>query len=250
MYRSVIFALLVLVSGCAGGLAGPPGGEVSKAIAQAKTVGVISAVGHKFALQKVGITVFGNELNEVAIGSWGLDDVAASKVSALLSKRYTVKRISVPQASADNIEAVLRQAGATQKCDLYIVVTPGGAALSGTNQFVGGLGLVEHGHPDTVFLHALLTIRLYDGHTFELLQSRRALNEYGDAVATNISGPHRKLDRTWWPATPQAVHNERLKGATRALLSEGLARTVPEMVGMTTDPSARPKAATWVPFKQ
>src|SRR5687767_12657722 len=97
MYRSILVALLLLVGGCAGSPLGGLSAEGSKSVAQAKTVGVISAVGSRFALQKVGITAFGNELNEVPIGAWGLDDAVASRVSAVLSKRFTVKRIAVPQ---------------------------------------------------------------------------------------------------------------------------------------------------------
>jgi hypothetical protein len=94
MYRSVAVALLLLLVGGCTGMAGVAAPETAKAVEKARTVGVISAVGSKFALQKVGITVFGNELNEVSIGSWGLDDAVASRVSAVLSKRFTVKRIS------------------------------------------------------------------------------------------------------------------------------------------------------------
>ncbi|MFZ1103494.1 MAG: hypothetical protein WAN86_11750 [Hyphomicrobiaceae bacterium] len=70
MYRSiVVLLLLVVLGGCAGSALGGLTTEGSKSVAQARTVGVISAVGSKFALQKVGITVFGNELKEVPIGS-------------------------------------------------------------------------------------------------------------------------------------------------------------------------------------
>ena len=102
MYRSVAAAfLLLLAGGCTLGVVSP---EALKTIEKAKTVGVISAVGHKFALKKVGITVFGNELNEVAIDSWGVDDAVANKVSAVLGRRFAVKRISYPRGSFDPYE--------------------------------------------------------------------------------------------------------------------------------------------------
>src|SRR5262245_53461876 len=101
MYRSVAAALLLVAGllaagGCAGSFNGMPAPETAKVVEKARTVGVISAVGSTFALQKVGITVFGNELNEVPITVWGLDDAVASRLSALLTKRFTVKRIAVP----------------------------------------------------------------------------------------------------------------------------------------------------------
>ena len=162
MYRSVILAvLLMFVGGCAGGF-GAPSVEASKAIAQARTVGVISAVGHKFALQKMGITVFGNELNEVAIGSWGIDDAVASKVSALLSGRYAVRRIGPPAGlDADNAQDVVRKIAASQKHDLYVVVARSTAPFGSSNQTVTGLGMIEAGgviNPDNITLFAVTTI--------------------------------------------------------------------------------------------
>jgi hypothetical protein len=37
-------------------------------------VGIVSAFGDKFHVKKVGVTVFGNELKEFPIDSWGIDD--------------------------------------------------------------------------------------------------------------------------------------------------------------------------------
>jgi hypothetical protein len=231
--------LLLVVGGCAGGL-GAPSVEASKTIAQARTVGVISAVGHKFALQKMGITVFGNELNEVPI-SWGIDDAVAGKVSALLSGRYAVKRISPPAGlDADNAQDVVRKIAASQKHDLYVVVARSTAPFGSSNQTVTGLGMIEAGgilYPDNVTLFAVTTVLVYDGRTFERLGWQRTGVE-GISIGKTINAPTRSLDRTWWPATPQAVHSEKLKAATRALAVEGLSATIPQIMGMTKQAKA------------
>jgi hypothetical protein len=220
MYRSVFVALLLLVGGCAGGF-GAPSVEASKRISQAKTVGVMSAVGHKFALQKMGITVFGNELNEVAINSWGIDDAVANKVSGLLSRRFTVRRISHSSADLDTgVQDVIRKIAASQKHDLYVVVIRSSAPFGSSNQTVTGLGMIEAGgilNPDNVQLFAVTTVLVYDGRTFEQLGWQRTGVE-GISIGTTINAPTRTLDRTWWPTTPQAVNNEKLKAATRALV--------------------------------
>ena len=80
MHLAIVIALLLLVGGCADSL-GLPSPEASKTISGARSVGVISAVGHKFAVQKIGITVFGNELNEATIDVWGIDDAVAIVIS-------------------------------------------------------------------------------------------------------------------------------------------------------------------------
>jgi hypothetical protein len=239
MYRGVLVALLLVVGGCAGGL-GAPSVEASKTIAQARTVGVISAVGHKFALQKMGITVFGNELNEVPI-SWGIDDAVAGKVSALLSGRYAVRRISPPAGlDADNAQDIVRKIAASQKHDLYVVVARSSAPFGSSNQIVTGLGMIEAGgiiNPDNVTLFAVTTVLVYDGRTFERLGWQRTGVE-GISIGKTINAPTRSLDHTWWPATAQAVHNEKLKAATRALAVEGLSATIPQIMGMTKQAKA------------
>jgi hypothetical protein len=241
MYRCVVFALLLL-GGCAGGL-GAPSAEGSKTIAQARTVGVISTVGHKFALQKIGVTVFGNELNEVAIDPWGIDNAVANKVSALLGKHFTVKRISHSARDLDaDVQDIVRKIAASQKYDLYVVVTRSSAPFGGSNQTVTGLGMLEYGgalFPDNVTLFAVTTVSVYDGRTFERLGWQRVGS---DAVYIGmgkaINAPQRQLDRSWWPATPQAVHNEKLKAATRALLEQGLSATIPQIMGLTKQAKA------------
>ena len=238
MFRTVVAALLLLVGGCAGGL-GLPSPEASKVIAGAKTVGVVSAIGHKFALQKVGITVLGNELNEVRTNSWGIDAAAVTKVSALLSTRYTVKRISLPPHELDEkLEDAIRKMAATQKCDIYVVIARAGVPFGSTNQVVSGLGMVEGGgaiNPDNVHLFAITTVHVYDGRTFERLGWQRTEFQIGASlVGRVINGPYRTLDRTWWPATPQAAHNDKLKSATRALVEQSLAKTIPEVMGAKT----------------
>jgi hypothetical protein len=239
MHRSVVVALLVLLGGCAGGF-GAPSVEASKTIAQARTVGVISAVGHKFALQKMGITAFGNELNEVPI-SWGIDDAVAGKVSALLSGRYAVRRISPPAGlDADNAQDVVRKIAASQKHDLYVVIARSSAPFGSSNQIVTGLGMIEAGgiiNPDNVTLFAVTTVLVYDGRTFERLGWQRTGVE-SISIGKTINAPTRSLDRTWWPATPQAVHSEKLKAATRALAVEGLSATIPQIMGMTKQAKA------------
>jgi hypothetical protein len=228
------------------GVAAP---ETVTALAKARTVGVISAVGDKFALQKVGITVFGNELNEVSIASWGLDDAVASQVSAVLGRRYAVSRIRVPQGtfaayekpaafsdSNATLKGIVRGLAGSNRYDLVIVVTRAGVPFSGTNQVVAGIGMVEGGgviNPDNVTLFAVTAVHLYDGRTFERLLWQRPSFSIGGSIGNIVNAPHRRLDRTWWPAAPQAVHSEKYKAATRALLADSIGATVPEMLGLT-----------------
>jgi hypothetical protein len=244
MRRSVVVALLLLVGGCAGGF-GAPSVEATKTIGQARTVGVISAVGSKFALQKMGITVFGNELNEVAVDAWGIDDAVVNKVGALLNRRYAVRRVTYPKgafADSEDLQGVVRRIAAAQKFDLYVIVTRASAPFGSSNQIVTGLGMIEAGgviNPDNVTLFAVSTVHVYDGRTFERLGWQRIGSDgISLGIGKAINAPTRTLDRTWWPATPQAVHNDKLKSATRTLMDQGLAATIPQIMGLTKQAGA------------
>ena len=250
MHLAIVIALLLLVGGCADSL-GLPSPEASKTISGARSVGVISAVGHKFAVQKIGITVFGNELNEATIDVWGIDDAVASKVGSILSPRFAVKKVTYPKGAFDSYErpspftdsdavlqGIVRNAAGSQKFDLYIVVTRTGAPFGSSNQILSGLGIVEAGgliNAGNVHLYALTTVHVYDGRTFERLHWRRPDFQIGASlVGKVINGPYRTLDRSWWPTNPQVAQNEKLKGATRALVEQSLATTIPEVMGAET----------------
>ena len=250
MHRAIVIALLLLVGGCADSL-GLPSPEASKTIADAKSVGVISAVGHKFAVQKIGITVFGNELNEVPIDVWGIDDAVANKVGALLGGRFAVKKINYPKGIFTPYETptaftepdavlqgIVRNVAGSQKFDLYIVVTRAGVPFGSSNQAVSGLGIVEVGgliNVDNVHLYAITTVHVYDGRTFERLHWRRTDFQIGASLLGKvINGPHRTLDRSWWPHNAQVAQNEKLKSATRALVEQSLATTIPDVIGAKT----------------
>src|SRR4051812_14153971 len=64
-------------------------------------LGVISTIGGLFTVQKIGLTVFGNEQAEVAIDGWGLDDLAVARVRAAVSGS-TVRRIAFAKGAFDS----------------------------------------------------------------------------------------------------------------------------------------------------
>ena len=104
-----------------------------------KSVGVISAIGDKFSVQKVGLTVFQNSLDEVSIDAWGIDERVVATLNAQLGARFDVKRISHSKAAFIEVQKpklffvgnqedyrykiadILRGIAASQKCDLYVV---------------------------------------------------------------------------------------------------------------------------------
>jgi hypothetical protein len=236
---------LILLSGCSGL---PTAFDPPVAVDSSKgrrSIGVISTIGTKFAVQKVGVTVFGNELNVVPIGAWGIDDAVNAKLASLLGADAEVKRIPYDKDAFAAYEApgglfrdynaeltdALRKVTASQKCDLYLVVVATGSAYGSTNQSVSGLGILQGSSVfiNQMWVHALFQIRLYDGRTLALLGWKPArLRESGFMAV--IHGPHRQVDAALWPDAGHVESNVRLRTAVRELLDEALTATLPEVV--------------------
>lgn len=101
-------------------------------------LGVISAVGDRFAVQKFGLTVFETEESEVAIDGWGLDDLVVARVRAATNNDPTVRRIAYPKGAfepfynqtsrflpdpREGLPVIVRGITPTAKCVRYLVVT-------------------------------------------------------------------------------------------------------------------------------
>jgi hypothetical protein len=215
-----------------------------------KSVGIISAIGDKFSVQKIGFTVFQNSLDEVPIDSWGVDERVVATMTAQLSKRFEVKRINYSKAAfaevqkpkplfasnqedyRNKIADILRGMASSQKCDLYVVVTKSGSAVGNTNQSVSGLGVLQSGvgYLSSLHLHALFEVRVYDGQTFSVLGHQRASSTQS-IFSSFIHGPHREVDKSWWPEVAQSIAKDgRVKDATMALVEQSMTATVGELL--------------------
>jgi hypothetical protein len=65
-------------------------------------IGVISTIGQKFGVQKMGITVFGNGYVDAPIDTWALDDLVVARVRATAGAG--VKRIAYAKNTFDEYE--------------------------------------------------------------------------------------------------------------------------------------------------
>lgn len=259
MRRNVI--ALLLLAGCAAAAAAQPaparqGGPrpaakqaAGKSTPQAgQCVGVVSDLGAKFTVRKIGITVFGNADDEVPVDSWRVDDLVAAKIGAVFGKRAAVKRVPYrKEAFAALLETPpplrmfrdsdkeigdgLRTLAGGTHCDAWLFVTRSYYNFSQTNQTIGGIGVLNTGSVlfTTVNAYALFTVRLYDGETFNLV--KRANAPSGDSIfMQTIHGPHRKLDEQAWPDPPaSAAQSAKLRETIRELVSQGMDATLAEL---------------------
>ncbi len=212
-----------------------------------KTIGLVSIVGDGFMVKTVGVTVFGNEMTEVPIGGWKVDDRVAAKVTQMLSRNFRVKRIPVPAGTyakynAANPQTDYREVrrklvvdfASKHPCDYYLLVAPGGSQVGDTNQGIGGIGTLR----TTVLFNpvqhvfALTELTVYDPK-FERL--RWEYGTIGQArIFVAIKGPNQKLeDNQHLPQDPQAATNDpRARQIALDLLDKSLAMTVPKVLAV------------------
>jgi hypothetical protein len=118
------------------------------------SIGVISAIGDRFSVQKFGVTVFANDKTFVPI-DWGLDDLVMARVRAATGGDPTVHRIAYPKGAfepyfnpkarflpdpAEGLPAIVRGITANVHCERYIVVARTKGELPNTHMELDGIG--------------------------------------------------------------------------------------------------------------
>jgi hypothetical protein len=232
----------------------PDAGAPAAAAAQrGRCIGVIPHIGDRFVVQTIGVMAFGNDLKEVPIESWGLDDLVVARVRAAAGASVAARRIAYPASAFEpfdhppsrlfrnaekDLKSVVQAIASTGGCERYVVVVKDTNADRMTNQTFTGIGIFSRAGGD-IHLFALTALFVFDGHTFEVLKkgvgspveeklgSNPTLYEL---TRTNpMRGPNLALKEDFsWPPAPDAVMG--LRDATRALLAESLDKTLPELL--------------------
>jgi hypothetical protein len=232
----------------------PDAGAPAAAAAQrGRCIGVIPHIGDRLVVQTIGVMAFGNDLKEVPIESWGLDDLVVARVRAAAGASVAARRIAYPASAFEpfdhppsrlfrnaekDLKSVVQAIASTGGCERYVVVVKDTNADRMTNQTFTGIGIFSRAGGD-IHLFALTALFVFDGHTFEVLKkgvgspveeklgSNPTLYEL---TRTNpMRGPNLALKEDFsWPPAPDAVMG--LRDATRALLAESLDKTLPELL--------------------
>jgi hypothetical protein len=215
-----------------------------------KSLCVASAIGGKFNIQTIGFTVFSNNVQTVAIDSWGLDDVAVRKTASIVSGLFAVRRISMPPSTFADFQrplggilfgnrtpgldgAIQTLVAANPSCNFYMALTRTFTRFESSNQNIEGIGLLNRENPlfERRWLHAIFTIRVIDGQSREVVRSEMArLDVDQNSGLVGIYGASRPVDKSWWPASPQTVaQSAQLRSATQALIEQALTVTLRNM---------------------
>jgi hypothetical protein len=213
-------------------------------------LGVISAIGDRFAVQKFGLTIFETEESEVPVEGWGLDDLVVARVRAATGADPTVRRIAYPKGAfepfyhptsrflpdpREGLPAIVRSITPAANCERYLVVTRFKGQVPGTNLMLDGIGaysrglgsLVRHSH---LFAHVGVT--LLDGGNYETIS--RPFAGLGTRLAEGLrltEDPLTKLDNSLFPEPATVVPgNATLRERTRALIAARLDQTLPNFL--------------------
>jgi hypothetical protein len=209
-------------------------------------LGVIPAIGDQFVVQKVGLTIFGNEYTEVPIDAWGLDDLVIARVRAAVAPGAGVRRIAYPKAafapydhpapalfrnSRDDLTAIVRQITANAGCERYVVVTKFNGQIDGTNQTHRGIGVLNRGTSllSRTSLFAAVEVTVFDGQTFAIHKKPFSLGSVlAGAFSHMTQDPLTELDNAAFPEPAiDAAASATLRDRTRALLTANLDKTLP-----------------------
>jgi len=229
MARFLFLFVLLLSAGVAARVSAAPGGS------SVPKIGVVSAIGDKLYLRKIGLTVFENEAREMAIDSWRLDDLMTARVRAALAGRYDVRAVTYQRApfaalgegkeifAREHRPELVRAGVSPQGLDDYLVITKARGPYGQTKQSLLGLGVVEGGTAlfgTQVYAYANYRLGMVDGHSWAVSEEANAF--LPPRSLSEVGGISRKVDNALWPASPDAAANQRLKAALAELIDNSL----------------------------
>ena len=209
-------------------------------------VGVIAATDDLFTVQRIGLTVFGNEYAEVPV-AWGLDDLVFARVRAAAGG-IPVRRIVYTKGAFDSyyhpkpslfrnpseeLTPLVREIAGNAGCERYLVVIRLNQKLPNTNQTLNGIGVFNRGIGTGVlnhtYLFAHLGVVVFDGQTFEIRRNPHVLESILTRVAADLTSENiRDIDNSAFPASPpEAANNATLRDSARSLVTEELDKYLP-----------------------
>ncbi|MBR0925310.1 hypothetical protein JQ561_01715 [Bradyrhizobium diazoefficiens] len=209
-------------------------------------VGVIAGTGDIFVVQKIGLTVFGNDYAEVPV-SWGLDDLVFARTRAAAGNT-PVRRISYAKGGLDSyyhpksglfrnqrqeLSNLIRQVAGNAGCERYLVIMRSEGQLDGTNQSLSGVGIFSRGVGliSYAYVFASIGVTWIDGRTFEVMKGPAVTFEgVMKHMADNFTSNEllQKVDKSMFPETAaDSASNAALRDTTRDFLTKRLDKILP-----------------------
>jgi hypothetical protein len=229
--------LALLLSACAA----EPDTVPAASLSQAKTVGIVSAIGDEFSFMT-------RTVEDQPATAYAIDAYATNLVKEQLGGRYAVQpvkydivefgpdRAELPDTGlfipGDPLGEVIRAHASPNNLDLYIVLMKGMPKVENGNRALHGLGLIRGGDLFTTkyWVHATYSVIVVDGHTGEVLASNSGIDNAHPFDLMNppdLPGPFIEVDASYWPEDIEHVPQEKMKRLADTL-KPLLARTLPD----------------------
>ena len=213
-----------------------------------RTISIISAMGDELSFTRSGLNGMDNRSQHYSIKSWKLDDAIVKQAGALIATHFQVQPIAYdPELfyshsgkdspitplnliRDDPLKQLLRTQAQQQSPDAYVVIVKAESTIGPSNRTVEGAGVVKYNalFGSCVQIHALYEIRVYDGHTLDLLEKRPAA-PLDNASVTKLAGPSRIVDESYMPSAGDPAQNEKLQAAIVSLIERSLQPTLGDL---------------------
>lgn len=145
-----------------------------------KTIGIVSDLGDKVAVQHIGFMAFSNSRVVQDVPDWAIDAHVTSALSDALKASYDLKAVNFPRGGIapelgrmwhspspdDNMRSNSKPADG-QPIDAYVVAWPFRLEVYPTNQTIEGIGLLTQGPTSRLYISVMVS--LVDGHTYKAI---------------------------------------------------------------------------------
>jgi hypothetical protein len=209
-----------------------------------KTIGIVSAVGDEFNFTRAGLNGSGEESRHFPILSWQLDDLIVGEATAAIGQQFQVQPLSYDRTAfytprdkksavtpinlirGDPLEKFLRTVS-PQGLDAYVVIVKSESTIGPSDRTAEGIGAVSYSTLTGTYdqIHTLYEIKVFDGHTFKLLETRPAA-PLDNIDVRRLAGPSKTVDASYMPSAGDPVQNEKLKATITDMIEQGLHRTL------------------------
>jgi len=209
-----------------------------------KTVGIISAVGDEFSFTRAGLNGSGEESRHFLILSWQLDDLIVGEATAAIGQQFQVQPLTYDRTAfyaprnkkstvtpinlihGDPLKTFLRTVS-PQGLDAYVVIVKSESTIGPSDRTAEGIGAVSYSTLTGAYdqIHTLYEIKVFDGHTFKLLETRPAA-PLDNIDVRRLAGPSKAVDASYMPSAGDPVQNEKLKATITDMIEQSLHRTL------------------------
>jgi hypothetical protein len=213
-------------------------------IKRVKTIGIVSAVSDEFSFTRAGLNGSGEESRHFPILSWQLDDLIVDEATAAIGQQFQVQPLTYDRTAfyaprnkksavtpvnlmhGDPLKQLLRTVS-PQGLDAYVVIVKSESMIGPSDRTAEGIGAVTYSTLTGTYdqIHTLYEIKVFDGHTFKLLETRPAA-PLDNIDVRRLAGPSKTVDASYMPSAGDPLQNEKLRATITDMIEQSLRRTL------------------------